>query len=325
MTKTLDASLGMHILEVEITTRCNLDCKHCYNRNYKNIDLPVEKFKEFYNFANENNVWTLIVSGGEAILHQRFNEIISFVKKTPHKFRLVLQTNGLLIDDNIIKKIKVFDIIHISFDLTEDVRKGGARNLKLAKKLVAKGINCYLFVTIHKKNKHLLEEVVVMANKAKVPIGFNICIPVDKLDKSYIMSKEEFMGIEKKLFAFHQNGKILRYSNPLVALLDPKKRGKKSRIRGGCSAGVAACVINPLGELLPCPFLRRSAGNVFQASLKKLWINSELFEKIRARKKFKEPCGSCDYLSFCGGCRNRALVQTGDIQGADPMCYKEIL
>ena len=325
MTGMSVADLAMHILEVEITSRCNLNCRHCYNRNKKAVDMPLKYFKEFYNFANKYNVWTFTVSGGEALLHPQFDEIISYIKKTRHNFRLVLQTNGTLINDEIVNKIKVFDLIHVSFDQLDDLRKNGQRNLELAKNLIDRGLKSYLFVTIHKKNKDLIEEMVIASNKEKVPIGFNICIPTEKLDKEYLLSRSEFMRVEKKLFEYYKEGKILRYSSPLVSLLDKSKSGSWQGVRGGCSAGIAACVIDPAGNLFPCPFFRLSAGSVYEKSLKDLWLNADLFNKIRNRKEYKEPCDKCSFLSYCGGCRKRAYFQDGNVQDNDPFCYKDLL
>lgn len=66
----IDVKLSMHILELEITTRCNLNCLHCYNRGYENMDMPYEQIIKYINFANENSVSTLVISGGEASLHK---------------------------------------------------------------------------------------------------------------------------------------------------------------------------------------------------------------------------------------------------------------
>lgn len=323
MKKILDAKLGMHILEIEITTRCNLRCIHCYNRNDKNLDLPLEKFIELYNFANKNNVWRFIVSGGEAILHPKFNEIVNFIRKNKHKFELVLQTNGLLINDNILEKIKIFDLIHISYDLSEKLRKDGSKSLNLAKKLKNRGIGCYLFSTICKTNFNLIDKMVKKANQTGVPIGFNTCVPVTKFNSDFIMSKAEFVETEKKLFNLFLENKILRYSSPLIAVFDKNKEGFYQGIKGGCLAGIATCVISAKGELYPCPFFRISGGNVFDRSLKDLWLNSELLKQFRDRQKFEEPCGSCEFLSFCGGCRERAYLNSGKLTGNDPMCYKD--
>ena len=35
----LDVGLSMHMLGLEITTKCNLNCLHCYNRGNKNLDM----------------------------------------------------------------------------------------------------------------------------------------------------------------------------------------------------------------------------------------------------------------------------------------------
>lgn len=326
MKETLCANLGIHILEVEITTRCNLNCKHCYNRTNKYVDLPTEKFVELYNFANKNKVRVFVISGGEAILHHDFDDILSFIKNNKHNFKIILQTNGLLINDDIIKKLQIFDLIHISYDLIDTLRKGSGKNLKLAKKLKRKGINCYLFVTINKTNRHLIDKMVEEANNNKIPIGFNLCVPTHRrLDFRFIMSKIETIETEKKLYNLFLKNKILRYTSPLIALFDRHKRGIYQGIKGGCTAGIAACVVSAEGELYPCPFFRLSAGNIFKNSLVDIWLNSKLLNHFRDRRKFKEPCKLCEFLSYCGGCRSRAYKDSGNLLGPDPMCYKNII
>lgn len=324
MKKTKDANLGMHILEVEITTRCNLNCKHCYNRNKKVIDLSFKKFKDLYRFAEKYKVWTFTISGGEALLHPEFDRIVDFVSKTPHRFRLILQTNGSLIDDATIKKIRIFDLIHLSCDWVDDVRRGGWANFALAQKLRKSGLRPYLFVTLHRGNLNLIDKILDRAKRVMVPVGFNICVPTENLDKKVLMSKDEFMQTEKKLCQLFKEGKILRYSSPFSVLWQKKKVGGK-KIRGGCSAGVASCVVNPVGDVYPCPFFRVSAGNIFKVPLKKLWLTSSLFSEMRQRECFEQPCGSCEYLFYCGGCRKRAFYKFGNLKAPDPMCYKDEL
>lgn len=322
MKKISNVNLGLHILELEITTRCNLNCKHCYNRTFVPFDMPIERIIQYFRFAEKYNVWTLVITGGEAVLHPDFDKLVKFLKGRKHKTRLVLHTNGTLLDDKNIAKIRVFDLIHISYDACADVRKEGIKNLQLAKKLKEKNIKCYLFSTVHQKNKNLIDRMVKNANQAKIPIGFNLCLPTDKLSPDLLMAKEEFGKIEKKLNDLYLEGKTLRYSSPLVSIFSDKT-GKTDKIKGGCSAGVASCLITPQGELFPCPFMRISAGNVYKESLETLWLKSRLFESLRDRRHFANPCGECELLAYCGGCRNRAFRSSGDLKGADPMCYKD--
>lgn len=322
MKEISDANLGMHILEIEITTRCNLNCKHCYNRNYTQIDMPLKKIQQFYNFAKEYKVKNFIISGGEAIMHPEFDKLMTFIRKNPHAFRLVLQTNGTQITSEKYEILRNFNLIHISYDPVESVRLLGSKNLKLAVDLKKNGIKSYLFCTIHKKNFHLINDIVADANKAGIDIGFNVCVPTENNEKN-LLSKDEFSKVEEKLFDYFKKGKILRFTSPLTAVFNPLFRGSFTKIKGGCTAGIGSCIIAPNGDVLPCPFFRIKAGNAFEESLKKIWFESPIFSKLRNRKELKEPCHSCEYLSYCGGCRHRAYEQKHDFTDCDPMCYKE--
>lgn len=37
---------GLHILEIEVTKRCNLNCKHCYVGGNQAVDLDDELIKK---------------------------------------------------------------------------------------------------------------------------------------------------------------------------------------------------------------------------------------------------------------------------------------
>lgn len=322
MKKTSGVISGMHILELEITSRCNLNCLHCYNRPKKNYDLPLSKIKSFFLFAKKYKVSTLVISGGEARMHPDFQKICSFLEKQNKKgIRLVLQTNGTMIDDNFFKIAKIFDTIHISFDSSDLVRANSSSNLLLAKELLKRGIDSYLFTTLHRENYKDLNKIVNLANKNKVPIGFNVCLPTEKQGNKLAIPLVYFLALEKKLFNLSKKGKILRYSSPLTAVFNPEKKVGYVGNRGGCVAGIAACVVSFNGDVLACPFFRVAAGNIFKETLLSIWKESKLFNLIRDRKKYKDPCGKCSYLSYCGGCRNRALKINGDILAVDPFCH----
>ena len=82
--------LSMHMLELEITTKCNLNCLHCYNRENKNIDMDYEDIVKYINFANENHIHTLTLSGGEACLHPQFNKICAYLLFTFEKHSVII-------------------------------------------------------------------------------------------------------------------------------------------------------------------------------------------------------------------------------------------
>ena len=90
------------ILDVHITTRCNLRCKHCYLRDLKaeeRRDMTLDIFSDLLIDASLNNVKTFILSGGEPLYHKNFDEIYHAYKL--YYPSLAMATNGTLIPDYI--------------------------------------------------------------------------------------------------------------------------------------------------------------------------------------------------------------------------------
>jgi len=88
----------------------------------------------------------------------------------------------------------------------------------------------------------------------------------------------------------------------------------------GCIAGQLICLIDVDGNVLPCSYFPKPAGNIRQQPFKDIWENSELFKELRDFKKYKGKCGSCEYINVCGGCRARAYSIHGDYLEEEPFC-----
>jgi radical SAM protein with 4Fe4S-binding SPASM domain len=88
----------------------------------------------------------------------------------------------------------------------------------------------------------------------------------------------------------------------------------------GCLAGQLICLIDVDGEVLPCSYFPKSAGNVRSQSFREIWETSELFRDMRDFKSYKGRCGACEFVHVCGGCRARAYAMTGDYMGEEPFC-----
>lgn len=317
--------LSMHMLELEITTKCNLNCLHCYNRENKNIDMTYDDVIKYINFANKNHVHTLTLSGGEACLHPQFSKICAYLKENRNTLenisKVTIQTNGYIRNLNL-EDLQGVDYIHLSFDIDEN----GARNISsnntisLAKDLQKVGVKPYLFSTVHKKNINHIDEIVSMANENDIPIAFNFCIDTGK-DKEFLLTKDEKIFAIKKLLEYEKQGKINKLKHPYVNSLKGMSldENEKFRIKGGCTAGIASCAILANGDVIPCPFVRIKAGNVHEEPLEKIWMESTLLKQIRNRQKY-EGCGNCKHLAYCGGCRRSAYQSSNKINGFDFNC-----
>jgi len=86
-------------VQVEITNKCNLNCKMCPKDHYKLPNKHIE-FESFKEIMEKLRGVPLIhpVGWGESFLHPQFEEIIDHLNKNWHKIKVT--TNGLLLNNN---------------------------------------------------------------------------------------------------------------------------------------------------------------------------------------------------------------------------------
>jgi radical SAM protein with 4Fe4S-binding SPASM domain len=288
--------------------------------------MPVGQVLSLLEFAEEKGISSFVISGGEASLHPEFDQLAESLLEKKTTVRTVLQTNGIasIKSRNL---LKAFKVIHISYEPDgSDVRRVvGEKLIDFALDLKGGGIYTYLFATIHQGNIDKIDAMVESANKVGLDIGFNLCVPTHESPELALLPKQT-LEVSKKLYNLFLQKKILRFTSPLIAILQGKESDKYIGNRGGCTAGIAACSVTVDGDVIPCPFFRAVvAGNIHQQSLERIWLDSSAFKLLRDRSKFNEPCGYCKHLSFCGGCRRRSFDLSGNLTGHDPGCFVRLL
>ena len=82
---------------LEITSKCNLHCRHCYNSSSSEntAHLSRETISTCLEYFSNNNVLDLTISGGEPLLHP---DIVNILQDAHERgFRTLLATNGTLL------------------------------------------------------------------------------------------------------------------------------------------------------------------------------------------------------------------------------------
>lgn len=99
------------------------------------------------------------------------------------------------------------------------------------------------------------------------------------------------------------------------------KLGLKQTGHGrGCMAGDGFAFVSARGEVRPCGYFERTAGNVRERAFDELYLDSQLFNDLRDLDRLEGRCGVCPYKRMCGGCRARALAVEGTYMAGDPTC-----
>jgi len=113
---------NLELIEVQVTTRCNISCKYCFNGDItEHSTINTKQFKKFIRKAlnSENScshINTLRITGGEPLLEQDIvYELISFAKE--NGLSVELSTNGILLASCLSDLIALgLDAVKISFD-----------------------------------------------------------------------------------------------------------------------------------------------------------------------------------------------------------------
>ncbi|MGW8193999.1 MAG: radical SAM protein [Desulforhopalus sp.] len=334
----------------EITRRCNLNCVHCRSSSELEIkDHPDFSFDEAKAIMDDIASYAspvLVLSGGEPLLREDVFDIARY--GTGKGFRMCLATNGTLVTEETCRNIKDAQIKMVSLSLDGAVAEthdnfrnqagafaGTMNAIDLFKQ---HGIPFLINSSFTKRNKDEIPQIYRLVKDLGasawymfmiVPTGrgediMEELIPEDIYDEilewHYRVEQEENELLMRPTCAPHYY-RIVRQK--------AKEEGKKYTRRNlkfstggskGCLAGQLICLIDVDGEVQPCSYFAKSAGNIKTTRFKTIWEESKLFLQLRDFKGYKDNCGKCEYVGVCGGCRARAYSMTGDFLAQEPFC-----
>ena len=340
-----------------ITSQCNLKCRHCYieaTEAAKDNEMTTADGMAFIDDLAEMKVPVLMFSGGEPLVRPDLFELAAYAVEKG--LRIVLSTNGTLIDDFTAQLIKEagFQYVGVSIDgceETHDMFRGekGAFAAAIAGIRAAKaaGNRTGVRFTLNSLNKRDLPAVLDLIEQEKID---RFCMyhlvyagrggDMKNLDVTLDEKSEVAQLLIDKALDFDRRGvelEILTTDNHAdgLYLLDYIAKTNPARVpevrqllelHGGCSAGDRMADVDYLGNVHPCQFWSDlTLGNVRERKFSEIWNDLEANDGILARLRTKPAqlnaqCGKCSQNRLCGGCRIRASVD-GDIWGDDPACF----
>ena len=308
-------------LFLEVTLRCNAKCEHCGSScGYKQPkdEISAEHLKlALKNIANNYKASEIIlnVTGGEPLMRQDLFEIMSYANKLG--FHWGMTSNGILINDEVIKKMNETNMETISISLDglkethENFRKVPGSFDKIIsniKKLQSvPSIKIVQVTTVaNKKNIHELEEIYELMKKIGI-ISWRV-LNVDPIgrakdNKEILLDRDEyqylFEFIKKKR---NENIMKVEYGCSHYLGIDLEKEIRDTYFT--CLTGITVASILSNGDISVCPNVERSPkfvqGNITEDEFVDVWENKyKLFRKDN-RTSCKE-CKKCKNWRFCLG------------------------
>ncbi len=322
-----------------LTSRCNLDCIHCYADKGSLFvkDMPKKVCLDTIKELKLLKTPLVIFSGGEPLLYKGIFDLAKYA--IDNSIKVSLSTNGTLIDKAMAIKIKSSGInyVGISIDgmkITHDFlrNKKGAfdKSVTAIKHCKANDIKVGIRFTVARYNVRELKEVLKLAQSLKVDrfCLYNLVYSgrAETLVENDLSSWQRKKVVDE-LVAFVKRTKgsmeVLTTDSPCDGVYLKRLFNVKDISLSGCSAGDKIINIDEAGFIHPCQFWHDyNIGNIKTDRITKVLKKDALVLKLRDKAKFlKDQCRQCDSKDLCFGCRVRAKAVYKDLWKNDPSCY----
>jgi radical SAM protein with 4Fe4S-binding SPASM domain len=336
------------------TLRCNLRCQHCYidaGGAAAKGELTTAEARAMVDDLAAMGAPVLLFSGGEPLLRDDIFALASYA--ADRGIRPVLSTNGVLITDDVAKRIRDagFRYAGISIDGVEEYHDRfraapGAwrRAWEGLDRCLRHGVSGGVRFTLTRANAAQLPAVLDETARRGVPrfcmyhlvyAGRGAQIADQDVPAAEKRAIIEWLadrardlgeaGAKLEILTTDNHADGVYLWRRLSAESDDGERVMSLLSRqGGCSAGRKFANIGPTGEVHPCQFWTHvSLGNIRTKPFSQIWSDeSGLIGALRARGGLLGgKCGRCRFQEVCGGCRVRAEAITGDPWAEDPACY----
>lgn len=339
------------------TSRCNLNCLHCYSSSTSDLgsdELTTAEAKQLLRQLADANCPVVLFTGGEPLLRSDLFELLAEAKQSA--LRTVISTNGTLIDSAAAKKLAALGISYVGISIDGDqpfhdtfrqspgcfkAALTGIQNCQKA------GLKTGLRFTITSQNANQIPAVfdiaaeadirricfyhLVKAGRAKNLNSFTLTLLQTRHAIDAIIEKtKEF--VQKKLV-----DEVLTVGNhadgPYLLLKMTKEKNHRLEnarqlllTNGGSKIGEKIASVGWDGSVYPDQFWwNYSVGNVKDKTFKEIWENPDepVLNKLRKKSEFSDKrCLTCKWFDLCKG-NFRFLGTQSDARYwlNEPACY----
>ncbi|MEN8375180.1 MAG: radical SAM protein [Gemmatimonadota bacterium] len=331
-----------HVVAWNLTRRCNLACSHCYiaagSWHTEDAELDTaEVFRITDEILAVNPAPMFVLSGGEPLLRPDLEDIARQAARGGAT--VVVGTNGTLLTEERIAGLKDAGVrgVAISVDSLDAryhdrFRHGGGAledTLAAVGRLREAELDFIVQTSLTAGNRAEIGRIAQWAADAGA-VSFNLyfLVATGRGERMRGLTPEENEAVLLDVVELERRyrGRMMVRTKCQPQLMRHVTEGDPDSPLLGyetrCPCGIHYCRITPEGKLTPCPYAPVVAGDLRSESFADVWFGSPALNALRGGE-LGGKCGACEYRRVCGGCRARALADTGDLLGADESCAYE--
>ena len=259
---------------INYNNRCNLKCKFCYEKSlqakYGDKVLSFEELANFADQADELGYYDITIQGGELLIDtEKLYRLVECLK--PERFEIMLVTNGYLMTQEIANHLADIgvDVVGVSLSTLDAATHDESRGVKGSHERAMKAMeyveNAGMIVLPHAIFGHdnaqskELEDFLKEMDRRGYLTYFNLAMPFGEWNQN-----RDIVLDEKDIDKLNYFRKTYKCNIDLWNQYDLKKEQIM-----GCGA-VNRLYLSPLGDVMPCPFIHISLGNIKDMPLREI-------------------------------------------------------
>jgi len=293
-------------LDLNITNRCNLRCKHCaFDSGIVKLDeMSLDELTELLEETKKLGGRKIDVTGGEPTTRKDFIEVIKVAKGLGYKVELV--TNSLLLDRERLTELKSFGLDGIAISLDGDnwqthsnirgiTEQQYGKVLDNIRTSVDLGFYTKINTTVFESNIAEIVQIVRLGAEIGVKeVGLYYFTPIGR------GSRHNEKSVEPLKWLDFVRTELVKVKNLVeVSLETPLLENELYQPEMGCIWNVDAYHLQvlPDGNVYPCAIMAsymKPIGNLYEQGVQEIWSRKEIWDHYHnvLKEQFQQ-CGSC--------------------------------
>lgn len=311
---------GFRIIDLAITYGCNLNCRHCSAMVMSQTDrkiLTLDDYREIVSQAKELDVLSWNITGGEPLLVPWLDDLITILEPSMHY--ISIQTNCMLLTKDRAKQLKQLGVncITTSLDSIDSEEHNAFRGnpesylrvFEGIKNAKSAGMQVLVAGTITHQNlrSEKLRKLITSVNELGIIFLYNLAVPCGN---------------------WKENSEILLRTDDRKYLLELMEKypmtatdHEAGRNAIGCPAGKEKMYITPYGDVIPCPFIHISFGNVKNTALMDI---VKKMQKIPYFAQYQKICTAAEDTDFIENVLKRIYNENEAFPVPAEIIFKEL-
>jgi MoaA/NifB/PqqE/SkfB family radical SAM enzyme len=280
-----------------LSLNCNLSCEHCFRTNFEKPEgegtsLTPEEWRGVIKQLIDLGNIAIGFTGGEPLANPNLEHIIE--RAYPDRLIIIINTNGTLLTKERAKRLYRLgvDVLQISLDSGVEAEHDKFRGMKGAYQKALQGIDWALEAglkvniapTVSHDNLHTegFKRLVEISREKGTLLNLSLAAPAGKWN-----GNTDSLLTEKDSAVL--NSLVLR--EPLV-----RRDFETNYLKQGCGAAKEKLYITNFGDVIPCPYMHITFGNVRDSSISDI------------RKRMLDLPAFARYVPNCLVAENRSFI-----------------